>query len=271
MNGLLKPKIIGIVNITEDSFSDGGKFLEPEAAVRQAAKLIEDGADIIELGPASSHPDSTHVSAEEEISRLRSVIDKIEAMNVPISIDSFQIETMRFGLQHKAAFLNDTAGFADKAIYPGLAQADCSLIIVHSIHEGGMAARAEYSADVIMDRIFTFFDNRLRQLEAAGIQSKKFILDPGMGFFIGSTPEPSIEVLRNIKQLRRKFGLPLCISVSRKSFLQKIVEKDAGGATAATLAAEIYASLQGAEYIRTHDAGAIVDALKVLARLWEID
>lgn len=271
MSELLKPKIIGIVNITEDSFSDGGKYLKPEAAIKQAEKLIADGVDIIELGPASSHPDSTHVTAEEEISRLQSVIDAIDAKNVPVSIDSFQVETMRFGLQHKVAFLNDTAGFADGVIYPELAKADCSLIIVHSIHEGGMAARAEYSADVIMDRILNYFDNRLNQLEAAGIQSSRFILDPGMGFFIGSTPEPSIEVLRNINQLRRKFDLPVCISVSRKSFLQKIVGKDARWASSATLAAEIYASLQGAEYIRTHDAGAIVDALKVLARLWDID
>ncbi len=263
----MRPKIIGIVNITEDSFSDGGKFLKPDAAIEHARQLVADGADIIELGPASSHPDSRYVGANAEISRLDSVLGKIRELGVPISIDSFEKETQRYGLQQKVAYLNDTAGFADPEIYSDLAQDDCSLIVVHSIQEGGMAVRKDFPSDVIMKRVTDFFDNRLQQLEEAGIGRNRFILDPGMGFFIGSTPEPSLEMLRNIRQLRQKFSLPVCISVSRKSFLQKIVGKDAAGAWAATLAAEIYASLQGAEYIRTHEVGALHDALKVLSRL----
>jgi dihydropteroate synthase type 2 len=160
MSEFIKPKIIGIVNITEDSFSDGGLYLKPRAAIEHAGRLVAEGADIIELGPASSHPDSRQVSADEEIRRLESVMGEIKKLGVAISIDSFQKDTQRYGIQENVAYLNDTAGFAERDFYPELAQSDCSLIIVHSIHEGGMAAKMDYPAEVIMKRVF----NRQRQV-----------------------------------------------------------------------------------------------------------
>jgi dihydropteroate synthase type 2 len=256
-------KILGIVNITPDSFSDGGKFFKPEDAIAQACKLIRDGAHIIDLGPASSNPDAADVSPEEEIRRLLPVLIALKREGASISVDSFQPRTQLFALENGVAFLNDIQGFPDSAIHPQLAAAKAKLIVMHSVQGRGRAKREDVPAAGIWDRIRTFFENRITALTSAGISRERLILDPGMGFFLSSNPEVSVAVLLGISELKKAFGLPVLISVSRKSFLRKLTGKDVAEIGPATLAAELFAAAQGADYIRTHDAGALVQALTV--------
>lgn len=264
-----RPRILGIVNITEDSFSDGGRYLSAQGAIDHAVSLAAAGADIVDLGPASSHPDARSVTAEEEAQRLAPVIDALNERGIPISVDSFLPQTQRYALSRGVAFLNDIQGFPDAEIYPELARATCRLIVMHAVQGRGIATRVETDPAELGGRIDGFFTARIAALARAGIARERLVLDPGMGFFLGSQPEASLTVLRGIARLREKFGLPVLVSVSRKSFLRAITGRDTAHVGAATLAAELYAAAQGADFIRTHDAGALLDGLNIWSALGE--
>ncbi|MGH8058578.1 MAG: dihydropteroate synthase [Candidatus Entotheonellia bacterium] len=262
-----KPKLIGVVNITEDSFSDGGLFLEASKAIEQSWKLIHAGADIIELGPASSHPDAKEVSAQEEIQRLKPVLDQLLTSGTAISVDSSVPETQIYCAQRGVAFLNDIQGFPHNEILHVLANATCKLVVMHSVQRRGKATRIPVEPQAVVEGIYQFFQERLQALRAVGITQDRVILDPGMGYFLGSNAEPSLLVLREIPRLNEMFHLPLLISVSRKSFLGTLTGRGIHERGAASLAAEIFAASQGVDYIRTHDVAALNDALTVLAAL----
>ncbi|HUD52078.1 dihydropteroate synthase [Parvibaculum sp.] len=260
------PKILGIVNITSDSFSDGGKFLAPEAAIAHARTLVSEGADIVDLGPASSNPDAAPVSAAEEIRRLAPVLDALLADGVEISIDSYLPETQAYALARGVPWLNDIRGFPDPAFYPALAASSARLVVMYSIQQG-QADRRESPPGDIVEHICRFFGDRLSALEAAGIDRARIVLDPGMGFFLGPRPETSFGVLGRLGEIRGRFGLPLLVSVSRKSFLRAVTGRATGEAGAATLAAELIAAMKGADFIRTHEPAPLRDALAVAAAL----
>jgi dihydropteroate synthase type 2 len=263
-------KILGILNITDDSFSDGGKFFAPEAALAHGLMLMEEGADILDIGAASSNPDAKIVSPETEIARLQSVLPALGQKGVVISIDSFSAPVQRWALAQGVGYLNDIHGFAEPSLYPELAGAKAKLVVMHAIQNEGAATRTDIPAGEIFDRAVSFFEKRLGALARAGIGSDRLILDPGMGFFVGSDPENSLTLLRRLADLKTRFGLPILVSVSRKSFLRKITgQSDPAGAAvlAAALAAELYAYLQGADYLRTHAPGALKAALKVRSAL----
>jgi dihydropteroate synthase type 2 len=262
------PAIFGIANVTEDSFSDGGRFLATAAALAHARALVAAGAAIIDLGAAASNVDAKPVAAAEEIRRLDPLIAGLAADATPVSVDSFAPEVQRFAIAREVAFLNDIQGFPDPSFYPELAAASCRLVVMHAVHGRGRAQRVELSADEVWDRIYAFFADRVEALERAGIARERLILDPGMGFFLSSRPEASLRVLADLDRLKQAFGLPVLISVSRKSFLRAITGRAAASELgAATLAAELYAAEKGADYIRTHDPGSLADALKVMAVL----
>jgi dihydropteroate synthase type 2 len=252
--------IVGVVNITEDSFSDGGLYLKPEAAIANARHLYASGADIIELGPASSHPDAKPVTAAEEQRRLAPVLDHLATAGVPVSVDSFLVETQRFALTWGVAWLNDIHGFPHPELHDELASASCRLVVVHSVQEQGKATRLQTDPATIWDRIDAFFATRLAVLERAGIARERMLLDPGLGFFLGANSEPSLAVLSNIGRLRARFGLPVLVSPSRKSFLRTLTGRTVAEIGPATLAVEIYAALNGVDYIRTHDVQALGDS-----------
>ena len=147
------PRIVGIVNITEDSFSDGGRYLDPAAAVAHARRLLADGADVIELGPAASHPDSAPVSAAEERRRLAPVLEQLAADGVPVSVDSFRPETLRFAVSAGAAYLNDIHGFGDPGLYPVLAASQCRLVVMHAVQAAGPATRVVTDPAAVWDGI----------------------------------------------------------------------------------------------------------------------
>ena len=263
-------KILGILNITDDSFSDGGKYLAPEAALAHGLTLMEEGADILDIGAASSNPDAKIISPETEIARLEAVLPALRKKGAVISIDSFSAPVQRWALTRGVDYLNDIHGFAEPSLYPELAAARAKLVMMHAIQNEGAATRADIPAGEIFGRAVCFFEKRLGALARAGIGSDRLILDPGMGFFVGSDPENSLTLLRRLSDLKTRFGLPLLVSVSRKSFLRKITgQSDPAGAAvlAAGLAAELYAYLQGADYLRTHAPGALKAALKVRSAL----
>jgi dihydropteroate synthase len=265
---LKKPRILGIVNITEDSFSDGGRFLNSQSAIDHAHALKQSGADIIDLGPASSNPDAKHVSADLEIERLTPVVSKLTSSGIEVSIDSFQPQTQLWGIASRVNYLNDIEGFANHEIYPQLSDADCQLFLMHSIQRRGIATRVNAEPALILDEISIFFEQRIKELQAAGISSDRIILDPGMGFFLGTNEATSVKVLQNLEHIKHQFDLPLLISVSRKSFLRKIAGRSVTESNSATLAAEIFAAMNGADYIRTHDTGALMDAITILSKLY---
>lgn len=267
MHNVSDIKILGVVNITEDSFSDGGLYLDLKHAIEHACRLYEDGADVVDLGPASSHPDAKPVSPEEEICRLEPVIEHLKASGKLISVDSFQPETQLYALQRGVDYLNDIQGFPNTAFYPKLAAGTCKLIVMHSVQKRGKATRVVSDPKQILGRIVAFFQERLEALQSAGIERERIILDPGMGFFLGSNPEPSLIVLQSLRRLREKFQLPVLISVSRKSFLRKVTGRSTEELGAASLAAELYAVSQHVDYVRTHDVRSLRDALRVWTAL----
>ena len=261
------PQIVGIVNITEDSFSDGGRFLAAKNAIDHAEQLAVAGAHYLELGPASSHPDSQDVSATEQIERLAPVIVGLASSEVPIAVDATDSEVQRFALEAGVSLLNDIRGFPDAGSHAMLADHAASLVVVHSLLGRERAERNEATPDQVLDSIERFFESRLTKLVRAGVAEDRLIVDPGMGFFLGSNPQASIAVLQRIPELRARFGRPVFIGVSRKSFLRAITGRDAASIQSATLAAELFAAEAGAEYLRTHDVASLCDALKLATKL----
>ena len=261
------PRLFGIVNLTEDSFSDGGRYLDPRAAIAHARALAGAGAAVIDLGAAASNIMAKPVDPAEEIRRIEPVIAALAGDGIAVSVDSFRPEVQRFAIARGVAFLNDIQGFPDAALYPELAAAGCRLVVMHAIQQTGRAQQVPLSADAVWRRIQEFFAARVAALERAGIARDRLILDPGMGFFLSSRPEASLRVLAGLGRLKRDFGLPVLVSVSRKSFLRALTGRAAGELGAATLAAELYAAAAGADFIRTHDPGALADGLRVMRAL----
>ena len=261
----MTPSIFGILNVTDDSFSDGGRHRDPDAALAHAVRLAADGADVIDVGPASSRPGATPVTSAEEIRRIDALVDGLHAAGLVVSIDSPQAETQRFGLARGVAWLNDIRGFPDPAMYPSLASHPTRLVVMHQV---GTAATADRIAPTdVLTSIDRFFASRLPALEAAGIARERLVIDPGMGMFLGGDTEASLAVLREIPALRRRFGLPILVSVSRKSFLRRLTGRSLDAIGPATLAAELWVALQGTSFIRTHEPRQLTDALSIWNRL----
>lgn len=255
--------ILGILNITEDSFSDGGRFLATEAAIAHAKKLIADGAHILDIGAAASNPKAALVSPQTEIARLAPVTAALKSTDIPLSIDTFSPEVQLWAMEQGVAYLNDIHGFPDSSVYPALAESRCRLIVMHAVQDTGVATKVDVAPETIFARVIDFFAARIAALTGAGIDRTRLVLDPGMGMFLGARAQSSFEVLGRIPELKAAFGLPVLISVSRKSFLRHIAGRGIAEAGPASLAAELFAVFKGADYIRTHDPAALRDGLAV--------
>ncbi len=209
--------------MTEDSFSDGGSFLAPTAALRHAHRLLDDGADYVELGPAASHPGARRVPPAEQIRRLAPILARLVADGAHVSIDSCDPGVQRFAAAHGAAMINDVRGFPNPRIGAACAAAGCLLVVMHSI---GRRHRTPDSAPrrplPVLTAVDRFLRRRIAALVSHGVTRSRLIVDPGLGRFLGTTPEPAIAVLRCIGAIRDRTGLPVMISVSRKSFVQRL-------------------------------------------------
>ncbi len=260
-------QILGILNLTRDSFSDGGRYLAPDQALAHARQLVADGANIIDIGAESTHPDAEDVPADEEIARLTPVIEALHAEGVPISVDTHKPSVMRAVLGLGADLINDVTALRDAAAVAAVRDSSARIIIMHSIATGARAERTDVPELKIIEPIMNFFLRRVGELERAGISRERLILDPGMGFFLGSDPAVSLTVLRDLDRIAT-LGLPLCISTSRKSFIGAVLgapgrPRPVDQRSAGTLATELWAMQSGVEYVRTHDVRALRDALAV--------
>ena len=265
-----RPTIFGIVNITRDSFSDGGRFLAAADAVRHAKAQMDAGADVLDLGAAASNPSAEPVSPDEEIARLKTVMD-CGIDRARLSIDSFAPQTQAWALEEGVGWLNDIQGFPDPGLYSRLSRSQARLVVMHNIVRRGIARVTETDPATIMQTLFAFFDERLEALMGAGVARERLVVDPGMGHFLGRDPEVSLTVLRHLPELKLRYGMPVLVSVSRKSFIRNLAAVDTAASGPATLAAELFAASRGADLIRTHDVSALRQALAVWKPLASAD
>ena len=251
---------MGVLNVTPDSFSDGGKFLAPGQALAQARRLIADGADIIDIGAESTRPygGAQPVSAEMELRRLQPVLAEVVALGVPVSIDSMKAEVVAWALDHGAAIANDVWGLQrDDEMAALLAARNAPVIVMHN------RDRADPSIDIMRD-IASFFERSLDIAARAGLARENIVLDPGIGF--GKTQEQSLIVLARLDELK-SFGLPLLVGASRKVFIASVSPSEPQQRLGGSIAAHLAATRHGATIIRTHDVAETVQALRVLAAI----
>ncbi len=263
---LERPLIMGVVNITPDSFSDGGRFLDPAAAIAHAHKLIEEGADLVDLGAESSRPGAAAVvGADEELRRLLPVLRGLRDVPVPVSVDTIKPEVMRAGLAEGASMINDINGLRAPGACSAVAASDAAVCIMHMQGTPGTMQQHPRYADVVAE-VKAFLHERVRAARDAGIAAERIAIDPGFGF--GKTLDHNLELLRHLRDFDA-IGVPLIAGWSRKSSLGMITGKPAGERLAASIAAALIAAQNGARILRVHDVAATHDALAVLAAVEE--
>jgi dihydropteroate synthase len=256
------PAVMGVLNVTPDSFSDGGQFAAPDLALAQARKLIAEGADIIDIGAESTRPygGSQPVSVEEELRRLQPVLADVVALGVPVSIDSMKSEVVAWALDTGAAIANDVWGLQrDGGMAALVASRHSPVIIMHN------RDRADPAIDIMKD-ISAFFTRSLDIAGKAGVSPEQIVLDPGIGF--GKTPAQSMTALARLNELR-VFGLPLLVGASRKRFISTVSPSEPHQRLGGSIAAHLIAAQGGAAIIRTHDVAETVQALRVATAIRE--
>jgi len=253
------PAVMGVLNVTPDSFSDGGQFVAPERALAQARRMIAEGADIIDIGAESTRPyGSQPVSAEQELERLRPVLAEVVALGVPVSIDSMKSAVVAWALDLGVTIANDVWGLQrDPGMATLLAARRSPVIVMHN--------RDQADADIdIMADIAGFFSRSLEIAAKAGISRDQIVLDPGIGF--GKTPEQSMTALARLDEFG-VFGLPLLVGASRKRFISTITPSEPHQRLGGSIAAHLIAVKGGARIIRTHDVSETIQALRVAAAI----
>lgn len=254
---------MGVLNVTPDSFYDGGRYAERESAVRRALQMVEEGADIIDIGGESTRPGSQPVSEEEELRRVLPVIEAVRArVDVPISIDTTKSRVAQRALQAGACMVNDISGLGfDPRMAEVVAQAGALCCLMHIQGTPQTMQKNPHYDDVVHD-ISAYFAERLALAERAGIPRQNIWLDPGIGF--GKTVEHNLQILRRLREFT-VFGLPILIGTSRKSFIGKVLgdlpPEDRLEGTAATVAVAI---LNGANAVRVHDVQAMVRVARMV-------
>jgi len=255
------PAVMGVLNVTPDSFSDGGRFTAPERALAQARAMIAEGADLIDIGAESTRPYGAEpVSADEELRRLKPILSDVVSLGVPVSIDSMKSAVVAWALDAGASIANDVWGLQRDPGMAALVAARRSPVIVMHNRD-----RADPAIDIMRD-IADFFTRSLAVADKAGISRENIVLDPGIGF--GKTPEQSMTALARLDELG-KFGLPLLVGASRKRFISSVVPSEPHQRLGGSIAAHLVAAKAGARIIRTHDVAETVQALRVAAAIWD--
>jgi len=255
-----RPIVMGVLNVTPDSFSDGGRFLDPKTAIDQARGMIAEGADVLDIGAESTRPygGAVAVSIAEEMRRLAPVLPAVLALGVPVSIDTMKAEVAAWALAAGAAIVNDVWGLQrDSELARVVAQHAVPVIIMHN------REAADPSIDIIAD-ICAFFSRSLDIAARAGIARQNIVLDPGIGF--GKTPEQSLTAIARLPELK-SFGLPLLVGASRKRFIDTVSPAPPDQRLGGSIAAHLLAVAGGAAIIRTHDVAETAQALRVAAAI----
>ena len=259
-------KIIGVLNITPDSFSDGGLYLRPEDAIKRIEEMIGEGAEIIDIGGESSRPGAEPIGEEEELKRVIPVIDAIKKKKVRFSIDTYRSKVAQEALKRGAEFVNDISGMRfDKNMVKVVSDYNARVIIMHMKGTPKNMQRNPVYEDVI-DEIMNFFAERIVFCEKNGLKRENIILDPGIGF--GKRLEDNLKILKNLIEFR-SFGTPVMIGASRKSFIKGITGAPVDERLAGSLAAVSEAFLQGIDYVRVHDVKETKQYLDVISAIEE--
>ena len=256
-----RPLVAGVVNVTPDSFSDGGRYLEPVAAIAHARRLTDEGADLIDIGAESSRPGASSLSTELELSRLLPVLEGLRDSPVPISVDTTKPEVMRAGIGAGAAMINDIGALRSPGALEAVAASDAAVCLMHMQGEPRTMQQSPSYDDVVAE-VRAFLAERVAAAEARGIARERIVIDPGFGF--GKTVAHNFELLRNLHRLA-EMGLPGMAGWSRKSTLGAVTGRGAGERLAGSIAAALLAVQHGATIVRVHDVAATRDALAVLA------
>lgn len=260
------PKLMGIINITPDSFSDGGRFFEPERALAQARALIEQGADVIDIGGESSRPGAQPISAQTEIDRTRPLIHTLAAeTDVPLSIDTTKAEVAAAALQAGAHIVNDISGLtADPQMAGVVARAGAGAVVMHRLGPSAtmqaQALAANQRPEITVAQVYDFFTERLATLGAEGIDPQQLCFDVGIGF--GRTLDEGLALIRETPRFAQ-LGRPILLGLSRKSMLGALTGRSVEARTAATVAADALATFLGAHVLRTHQVADTRDAVRV--------
>lgn len=254
-----RPLIMGIVNITPDSFSDGGRFFDASRAIEHGRRLVEEGADILDVGGESSRPGAEAVSAGEELRRVLPVIDALAPAGVPISVDTVKPEVMREAVAAGASIINDIAALQAPGALEAAAGMDAAVCLMHMRGEPRTMQQEPHYDDVVTE-VRDFLAQRIEAARAAGIARERLIVDPGFGF--GKLLAHNLALLR---ELERFAGLGACVlaGLSRKSMLGQITGRGVGGRMPASIAAALIAAQKGARILRVHDVAETRDALAV--------
>ncbi len=255
-----RPLVMGILNITPDSFSDGGKYFTQATALKRVEQMINEDVDIIDIGAESTRPGIEPVSLQAELDRIMPVVEALKDCGKPLSIDTYKPEVMVATLNAGADMINDITGFRSQAAIHAVAKSDCGLCVMHMQGEPKTMQEAPQYQDVLKEVTF-FLKNQVMHLENAGVTRERICIDPGFGF--GKTIEHNLLLLKNIGLLQKGFELPVLVGLSRKSIIASITKKDVSKRLAGNLGAVLSAVAYGAKIVRVHDVGETVDALKV--------
>jgi dihydropteroate synthase len=253
------PLVMGIVNVTPDSFSDGGRFLDTSAAVNHGLRLIEEGADILDIGGESTRPYSEPISADEELSRVMPVVERLAGRtSVPISIDTSKAEVARDAVAAGCEIINDVTGLAgDAAMVAVASEAQCGLCVMH-MRGTPQTMQDDPTYQDVVAQVHDYLRQRRDALVAAGIEAERICLDPGIGF--GKTHEHNLTLLANCHRFH-DLGCPILIGHSRKGFIGKVTGDKTADRTAGTIGVALSLALQGVQIVRVHDVAAVRQAM----------
>ncbi len=262
-----RPLVMGILNVTPDSFSDGGRHSDPDAAFAMAERMASEGADIIDIGGESTRPGWEPVSVEEELSRVVPAVKRISSsLDVPISVDTMKPEVARAAMEAGASIVNDINGLRDREMMAVVRETDAAAVVMHmrgapsEMHaEVGESAYGDVVADVMW-----YLNGRIEAAEADGIRRERLIMDPGLGF--GKTFQQNTELVRRCREFRCLHA-PVLIGASRKRFIGQLTGADASQRLGGSVGAAVMAAVNGASIVRVHDVEATVQALRVAAAL----
>jgi len=260
---LSRPLVMGIVNVTPDSFSDGGRYFAGSAALDHARRLIDEGADLLDVGGESTRPGAADVSEAEEVERVLPLVEALRGTGVPVSVDTSKPGVMRAALAAGAAVINDVRALQEPGALDAVRASDCGLVLMHMQGLPRTMQREPHYEDVVAE-VAAFLEARVAVATNAGIRADRIVIDPGFGF--GKTLGHNFTLLRRLDDLR-VLGRPVLAGLSRKSMLGAVTGRAVDDRMAASLAAAILAVERGARIVRVHDVAATRDAMKVWAAI----
>lgn len=262
-----RPLIMGIVNVTPDSFSDGGRYLAADAAIAHARQLAEEGADILDIGGESTRPGARPLPLDEEMQRILPVLDGLRDLDVPLSVDTRKPDVMRTAVAHGAAMINDIQALGSSEALDAVRASDCAVCLMHMQGDPQTMQAAPHYEDVVA-QVRDFLAQRVQACEAAGIARQRIVIDPGFGF--GKNHGHNLHLLRALATFT-DLGVPVLAGLSRKSLLGKITGRSAPDRLAGSVALALLAVQRGAAIVRVHDVAATRDALLVQQAVFNAD